>query len=266
MLPEQPPAEEAEMTAVRHGHSGFNEFQDRLNSHPLYQRFDEAYEYDPESMVTVRLARDVYNLFKYGIPEREIPLSVKGLKQMETVGRHLSKYVSYPHFVLCAPHRRHVQGYQQLTETWPELNRAVFFPEPLLQEQDHGIVAAYPNWKVFLALHPHERREKEAFPWDYAYPNGKSIRALQKCAETFVFERLPMLQSLRLMLLSSQFPITMIRAIMCGGGLQEFDRINREEKLENGAIAVFKRLPDPRRAKLLRWNMRLYAHNASVAA
>jgi broad specificity phosphatase PhoE len=240
--------------AERHGHSEFNDFQDRLKESPLYQQFLGLYEKDPSGPETVHLAEILRESLTFGKPEEKIGLSNKGRAQARIAGKVL-RDLPFPDIVISSPHSRCLETHSQNCITFPKLVEVQVIEESLLCEQSHGKVNEYCDWKVFLTLHPDEIQKKLQRGHDYAYPGGESVRELLHRMKRFNTQVLPRYKDKIVQLDSSRFPVTVERCLFQDGDLRDFDRINEEEGLVNCGIAVWVRSADGQRMELKGWNL-----------
>jgi len=164
------------LTAIRHDTSAYNLLKGEKQASPLYQSFLAAYEKDPRSDETRRLAMDVKDKFSLGTGDASTPLADKEGRQAFETGQRLREEGVLPHVIFVSPYERTVDTLGHLIRGWPELEDVKTYEDERIREQEHGLALIYNDWRVFYVLHP-EQAELHALegPYWYRYPQGESV-------------------------------------------------------------------------------------------
>ncbi len=170
-----------ELVLIRHDVSAYNVLRDKKAKNPLYRAFLKAWEKNPESAETRRLARAVQKKFALNIGDANTPLAdTTGRRPLE-VGMKLAEMwmggeIGMPDAIFVSPYLRTMETLRHLVRGFEELKDVPVVSEDRIREQEHGLSLLYNDWRVFHALHPDQRHMRAAEgPYFYRYPQGESV-------------------------------------------------------------------------------------------
>src|SRR5260370_40211240 len=78
---------------IRHAPSLYNVMKEERRTHPLYSKFKKAYEKNPESKETVRLAHQVAREWKLSVGDWNTPLAPGGEEMAIQTGESLRTFL-----------------------------------------------------------------------------------------------------------------------------------------------------------------------------
>lgn len=165
---------------IRHDVSAFNELRLKKLEDSEYKKFILEFGKNPESAITRKLAQSLSERFRFDVGDAATPLADKEGKRAYQVGLALraqfSKKRERPEVVFVSPYDRARATLEHIMNGWPELRGVPLFEEERIREQEHGYALLYNDKRIFLALHPDQRRlYKIEGPYWYRYPQGENI-------------------------------------------------------------------------------------------
>ena len=162
---------------MRHGVSAYNALVKEKKNGPAYRAFIEAWEHEPHSDETRRLAILAKNEIFLGIGDWSTPLQPEHVDDAIRTGvglRHSDTPV--PHIIFASPYRRTLDTLEAVREGWPEIRDVPVVKDERLRERENGIKLLYPDRQIFDALFPDQAqlRKLEGDYW-YRPPQGENI-------------------------------------------------------------------------------------------
>ncbi len=236
------------LTLIRHGESAFNALRKAKGNDPRYQRFKSAYEREPESRRTRKLALQIWDDFPLKISDAQTPLTPKGERQAVTTGEALSKIMRLPKVIAVSPYLRTRETLKFLTKGWPELASVDVYEEERLREMEIGLRGLYHDWMIFNALYPEQRelREQEGGYW-YRYPQGENVPDLRARQHSWLGTIIREFAGDDMLAVAHHMTILGVRANLERWGEAEFARIDHDEKPINCGVTHYR--CDPKKGR-----------------
>lgn len=250
------------LTLIRHDTSAYNALKKVKEESPLYQTFKKYYETSPEAEETRRLAIEVNETFALKVGDHDTPLAEGAGWQAKTVGEKLKSIIKIPDVIFVSPYLRTQSTFEKLVEGWPELKDIKKVDESRITEQDHGLALIYNDWRVFNTLHPEQKllRNLQGEYW-YRYPNGENVPNVQDRAHSWFDTLVREYANQNVLAVTHHLTILSIRVEMERLGVNDFIRLDNEEKPINCGVTIYKGHPElGSNGKLLLegYNLKLY--------
>lgn len=232
-----------ELMLIRHAQSEYNALKDKKKNDPVYIKFLELWNRDPDSQEAKDLAKEVQGKFALDYSDYETPLSSLGKGQALRTGSDLRK-LREPDIIYVSPYRRAKETLELIIQGWPELKEVKIIEEERIREQEHGLSLLYNDWRVFHVLHPEQRHLfKLEGPYWYRYPQGENVADVR-------FRNLSWLSTLtrefsgkRMMAITHHLNILATRSNLERLSVEEFIRLDKEEKPLNCGVTLYKGYP-----------------------
>lgn len=229
------------LTLVRHDFSAYNELKEKKKADPLYKAFTKAYDKNPESEETKRLAIEVKEAFALNRGDHNTPLAENAGWQAKQVGERLKKIIPIPTVIFVSPYLRTNLTLDKMKEGWPELSEIKTVQENRLTEQKHGLAAIYNDWRVFTTLHPEQREfKKNEGMYYYRYPQGESLEDLSLSTKSWLGTLAREYSEEEVLAVTHHLRILSIRENIERLQVNEVIRLDREEKPINAGVTIYK--------------------------
>lgn len=233
-----------QLILIRHDWSAYNALKKQKEKDPLYQKFLAAWNSDPESNETVRLAKKVQEKFALGIDDHDTPLTGTEGTYSELAARAVRKELKLPHVIFVSPYVRTVRTLELFKKGWPELAKVKVYEDERIRERDHGLAILYNDWKVFFALHPEQRRlyelHKDYAAYRYTYPQGENMLMVRQRNRSFIDTIIREFSGQRVMVFTHHENILAIRANQERWSEDEYIRVDTEEKPLNCGVTMYR--------------------------
>lgn len=253
-----------ELVLVRHDVSRFNVLKEIKAADPLYQEFRIAFESDPDSEETVKLARMVAKVFSLGVSDPETLLLHEESPLAETVGRKLRIIhgKSVPDIIFVSPYKRTRFTLAGLIRGWPELNDVKIFEDERIREQEHGIATLFNDWRVFYTLYPEQRKfaEMQGSYW-YRYPQGESVPDVRERVRSWVSTVVRDFAGKKVLAVTHHLCILAIRANLERMSAEQFIEVDKHDKPHNCSVTTYRGNPNKGsngKLELVQYNQVLY--------
>jgi broad specificity phosphatase PhoE len=251
---------------VRHAPSAYNEMAARKKQDPLFQKFVEAYERDSSSTACISLAKEIAKAWSLGYSDRQTPLSDTGRDIAVKTGQalHRQRNDQLPHVVIVSPYQRTQETLAALIEGWPELAASETIEDDRIRELEHGLLLAYNDRRVMMTLHPEQRILYDIEgEYAYRYPQGENIADVRERCRNFTRMLIREFAGQRVLVVTHHLTILAIRANLERLGVDEFLRLDREEKPINCGVTSYRGIPNVGRhghgkLELVAYNQKLY--------
>lgn len=225
---------------VRHGQSEYNILRAKKEADPLYQQFKLAFEKNPRSEATIRLAKEVQAKFSLGTSDYGTLLTEEGRRQAMATGRELQKLICPPQVVFASPYLRTRDTFEGMASVWPELKEAKTVFDDRIREQEHGLSLLYNDRRVFETFHPEQKEYREMMgPYWYQYPQGESVSQVRDRIRLFLDMLIRENEGKDVLLITHHLTILSIRANLERLSPEEFLRLDKEEKPVNCGVSTY---------------------------
>lgn len=176
------------MDFMRHGVSAFNALVRAKKEGVAYQRFMQAWERDPHSGETRRLALIAKDEIFLGIGDWSTPLQSEYVDEAIRTGVRLREDdTPKPNIIFVSPYQRTLETLEAVKEGWPEIRNVPVVKDERLRERENGVKLLYPDRNIFDALFPDQAqlRKLEGDYW-YRPPQGENIPDVRLRAHAWV--------------------------------------------------------------------------------
>jgi broad specificity phosphatase PhoE len=233
-----------EVMLIRHDTSEYNILKDKKKIDKVYQKFLEAWKQNPDSTKTRRLALVVKNKYNLKCGDAKTKLADEEGKKAYETGMGLSKTCDLPDVIFVSPYDRTKKTLHCLTKGWKGLEKVKVFEEERIREQEHGIANLYNDWKVFLTLHPDQRKlqEIERLYW-YRFPQGESVPDVRERIRSFMSTLTRDWNGKNVLLVTHHLSILAFRAHMDRLSAEEFIDLDNNDKPINCGVTLYRGYP-----------------------
>jgi len=250
------------LTLIRHARSAYNELKTKKAESRLYQAFKTAFEQDPESAETHKLAQEVKNTLTLNSGDHNTPLAPEFTWQAKVTGEKLKDIIEPPDVIFVSPYLRTYETLYQLMAGWPELKQVKIVEEERIREQDHGISLLYNDWRVFCALNPgqFELKNIEGNYW-YRFPQGENAPDVRERLRSWLVTLIRDFREQNVLAVTHHLAILSLRANLERLDAKEFLRIDRENEPINCGVTLYRGYPElGQDGKLIlkEYNLKLY--------
>lgn len=131
---------------------------------------------DPLSPKIIELAQILHKRYPATTGDFNTPIAPKAGDQAAEMAGNLKDLIRIPQVIYVSPYDRTLATLEAMKDGWPQLGDVKrVIKEEKVREQEHGDVLGYPDWRVYLALHPDQlmTRRLQGKYW-YRYPGGES--------------------------------------------------------------------------------------------
>lgn len=250
------------LTLVRHDESAYNRLKPLKAASPLYKSFEKEFKKDFNSSETIRLAKEVKEMFALNMADHNTPLAENAGHQAEKMASELKNYIKLPDVIFYSPYERTKETLNRMITGWPELQNIKSYEEERIREQEHGLALLYNDWKVFHALNPDEKvlYERQGLYW-YRNPRGENVPDVRERLRSWMNTLTRDFAEQNVLAVTHHLTILGIRANQERMSAEEFIRIDREDKPINAGVTIYR--GDPTQGKNGRllldvYNKRLY--------
>lgn len=236
-----------EVTVIRHGESAYNAAKATKAENALYRQFVRAYDSDPTTPVTKRLATQVLKRFAPTHSDYETPLTSTGHWQALDTGRRLARGRELPDVVFHSPYHRAVDTLGALAAGWPGLDQVRWIGDDRIREQEHGLASLYGDRRIFFVRHPEQRLLFEqhgalASYW-YQYPQGESAAQVRDRARSFATALIREWAGARVLIITHHLTILSMRANLERLTPERFVELDKTEKPINCGVTTYRGNP-----------------------
>ncbi len=251
------------LTLIRHDTSMYNRLKEQKADDPGYRAFRKAYDRNPESGETRRLATEVVDRFALLVGDHDTPLAPDaGGQQAITVGSRLKNLIALPDVIFVSPYTRTRQTLEKLIEGWPDLRDVKVIEDERIREQDHGIALLYSDWRVFNVFHPEQKKLRDLqSPYWYRYPQGENVPDLRDRLRSLASTLTRDYQKKQVAMITHHLAILAWRANQERLSASEFTRLDQEEKPINCGVTIYRgkeELGTDGKLVLEAYNLKLY--------
>ncbi len=230
-----------ELTFIRHGQSDFNAQRDQMEQDPLYQELKKAYETNPESEESRKLAYKVMGQYSLEVSDHNTHLTEVGTKNSQLMAERLSERIRPPSIIFVSPYERTRSTLEAMMGGWPELRSVPVVEEERIREQDHGLALIYANWRIFNILNPEQKRLREIQgPYWYRYPQGENIPDLRERLRSWLTTLTRDFNGQRVLAVTHHLTILGVRANLERLSASEFERLDHEQKPINSGVTIYR--------------------------
>lgn len=234
----------SELSIVRHGESAYNALKKIKEKDPLYQRFQEAYSKDWQSIEAQGLALAVKQKFSLGVSQHYTPITEEGKRQARVTGTNCKMEMRLPDVAFVSPCPRTRDTFDCMKEGWPELGEVPVYFDERIREQDHGLLTLFNDSRVFFALNWWQRElhdmDGEYF---FKFPNGENGPETRQRVSLWLDMVKKKFADKRVLVVSHHRAILIMRAEIEGLSPEEFVRLDRDEKPVNCGVTVYRKEP-----------------------
>jgi broad specificity phosphatase PhoE len=250
------------LTLIRHDTSSYNALRQKKEDSPLYQSFKKAYDANPESPETIRLATELKDAFALGVGDHDTPLAEDAGWQARAVGEKLKGVIKLPDMIFVSPYLRTHLTLEKLIEGWPELSDVKIKEDERIREQDHGLALIYNDWRIFNTLYPDQKKlyDIQGEYW-YRYPQGENVPDVRERVRSWLGAVVRDYAEKNILAVTHHLTILSIRANLERLSGEEFIRLDHEEKPINGGVTIYRgnpKLGSNGRLILEVYNLKLY--------
>ncbi len=251
---------------IRHAESAYNILRKKKSENKIFKRFLMEYELNPCSDATVELAKLVREEFieepAMNVGDANTPLIHVECEKTRAVGAALRKEYPLPDVIFVSPYKRTWDTLKNLIVAWPELKKVKIVEEDLIREQEHGEVIMYPDWKVYLSLHPEQKKlyDREG-QYYYRYPQGESVPDVRLRNRMFISTLTRDYAGKKVMVVTHHLTILAMRANLERLSAKQFLELDEKQKPINGGVTLYEGNPNQGsdgRLKLTFYNKKYY--------
>ncbi len=229
------------LTLMRHDVSDYNTLKKVREDTPLYKAFRIAYDTNPETEETKRLAIEVHQAFSLETASHDIPLTETKDAAAVEVGRKLKDYIKVPNVIFVSPYKRTIQTLERVMQGWPDLRTVPVIEEERIREQDMGLAFLFNDWRVFNTIYPEQRKlhDSQGEYW-YRYPQGENIPDVRERLRSWVTTLTREFADKDVFAVKHHLGILSLRANLERLGANDFLRMNEFEKPINAGITIYR--------------------------
>lgn len=230
---------------IRHGQSEYNALREKKLNDPLYQAFLREYDRGHSSKL-VTMARTMRSKFALNVNDYGTTLSAEGHSQARMTGRslHIGKTLA-PDVILVSPYLRTRQTLEELTARWPALAACKTVHDDRIREQEHGLSLLYNDWRIFHALHPEQREQRELMgPYWYQYPQGESVPMVRDRNRSMTETMIREYAGKRVLLITHHVTILCFRANYERLSPEQFIDLDENQKPVNCGVTLYRGDPN----------------------
>jgi len=233
------------LSLIRHDTSAYNVLKPLKNVSPLYQEFIQAYEKNPDSDKSLRLAIEVKGQFSLNCADHNTPLAEGSGIQAETMAKNLKQRIDLPDIIFVSPYQRTKDTFEMMTKGWPELREVKTVMEERITEQDHGLALLYSDWRVFNVLYPDQRDlyNRQGSYW-YRYPQGENVPDVRQRLRSWMNTITRDHKEKDVLAVTHHLSILALRANLERLDENEFLRLDNEEKPINAGVTIYRGKPN----------------------
>jgi len=233
------------VSLVRHDKSVYNALRPLKEASLLYQEFVKAYEKNPDSDESLRLAIEVQGQFPFPYTDRDTPLAQGSGIQSEIMAKNLKQRIDLPNVIYVSPYKRTIATLEMMTKGWPELGKVKTIVDKRIVEQDYGLASLYNDWRIFNVLHPDQRdlyRQQGTF-W-YKYPQGENVPDVMERSSSWTDTLNHDNKGENILAVTHHLFILAFMANIENLGEKEFLRLNSEQKPINAGVTIYRNKPN----------------------
>ncbi len=235
------------LTLVRHDRSAYNDLKAKKQDDERHKAFRRAYDKNPDSDETHRLALEITEAFPLPYSDHDTPLAEGAGWQAKQVGERLKEIIHVPTVIFVSPYVRTHSTLEHITQGWPELSEIKTVDDTRIREQKHGTAILYNDWRVFETLHPEQRllrsRDSKRMYY-YRWPEGESFEDMGADTRSWLGTLAREYSEEEVLAVTHHLRILSIREHLERLSVDEVIRIDREEKPINAGVTIYKGYPD----------------------
>jgi broad specificity phosphatase PhoE len=233
------------LSFIRHDISAYNVLNAKKDASPVYREFKKAYDKDPDSDESHRLAIEVKEQFLFPYTDRNTPLAEGSGIQAEIMGQNLKKRIDLPDVIFVSPYKRTIDTLEMMTKGWSELGKVKTIIDERIIEKDYGLFSLYNDWRIFNVLYPDQRDSyKMQGSFWHRFPQGENIPDVIKRLCSFVDTLNNYHPEENVLAVTHHLSILALRSIIEGFSEKDFLRLNNEEKPINAGVTIYRGKPN----------------------
>lgn len=233
------------LSLIRHDTSVYNVLKPQKDASPVYREFIKAYDKNPDSDESHRLAIEIKGQFSLSCADHNTPLAKGSGIQAETMAKNLKNKIGLPDIIFVSPYQRTKATLERMTKGWPELGKVKTVMEERITEQDHGLALLYNDWRVFNVLYPDQRElYNRQGSYRYRYPQGENIPDVRERLHSWMNTVIRDYKEQDVLAVTHHLSILAFRANLERLDEDEFLRLDKEEKPINAGVTIYKGKPD----------------------
>jgi broad specificity phosphatase PhoE len=255
----------SELISIRHALSEFNQMDERRHSDPKHQNFVEAFNADPHSSATRKLAQEELQRYFLTSSDPDTPIAKGQENRIRRVGQELQKFFHirgdrFPDVIFVSPYLRTRQTLKFLTEGCPALSRIETIEDERIREQEHGILTVHFDRRVFVTLNDVDGKlfTLEG-PFWYRFPSGESVSDLLLRLRSWLNDVRRDFSNKRVFVVSHNIAIMGLRSIVEQMSPETFVQTMKTDMPKNLCLTLHTSQKDEGLV-LNRYNMDLLAH------
>lgn len=229
------------LTLIRHDTSAYNILKEEKSVDPLYQRFLRSYNTRPWTEETKLLAFEVSAKHSLEEGDHDTPLAKGEGWKAHQVGTNLPKFITLPDIVYISPYLRTRQTLENLNKGWDQLSQVPVVEDDRLIEQDHGMMLAYNDWRVFNVMHPEQEalRNVQTGYW-YRFPQGENIPDLRERIRSWFSTLIREHAGKHVLVVTHHLTILAFRANLDRLNDREFETLDSKDPLINAGVTIYR--------------------------
>lgn len=229
------------LTLIRHDTSAYNILRDQKLKDPLYQQFLRSYNTRPWTEETKRLAFEISAKHSLKEGDHDTPLAKGEGWKAHQAGTNLQKLIQIPDIIYISPYLRTRQTLDNLCKGWQQLAQVPVVEDERLIEQDHGLMLAYNDWRVFNVMHPEQEalRKAQTRYW-YRFPQGENIPDLRERIRSWFSTLIREHSGMHLLVVTHHLTILALRANLERLNAKEFESLDHQEPLINAGVTIYR--------------------------
>jgi broad specificity phosphatase PhoE len=250
------------LSLIRHDTSAYNVLKPQKNASPLYQEFIKAYDKNPDSDESHRLALEVKGQFSLTCADHDTPLAQGSGIQAEIMAKNLKKRIDLPDIIFVSPYQRTKSTLEMMIKGWPELKKVKTVMEERITEQDHGLALLYNDWRVFNVFYPDQRDLfNRQGNYRYRYPQGENIPDVRERLRSWMNTVTRDYKEENVLAVTHHLSILAFRANLERLSEDEFLKLDKDEKPINCGVTIYRGKPNEGKdghLVLVDYNVKLY--------
>ena len=250
------------LTLIRHDESAYNALKKARKTDPLYIEFAREFELDPTSTRTRELALELKQTKRLGLGDYNTPLAEGAGHQAKTMATQLKGMIHLPDIVFVSPYERTLHTLAHMQEGWPELAQVRTIEDSRVREQEHGLLLAYNDWKVFCAIYPDQKdlRELEG-KYYYRFPQGESVEDVRERTRSWFGALIRDFAGKHVLVVTHHLTILAVRANLERLNAEQFLDLDENQTPLNAGATIYRGDPNQgTNGKLIldQYNLKLY--------
>ncbi len=266
------------ITAIRHVRSAYNDLN--REEIPGYNEFAEQFDREYKALDLKAVMSKTFP--SDGLKEMAIKLAptleaetsdyntdiAKGAEEQAIItGQNLPGRINKPDVIYVSPYKRTQATLDGLQKGWPELKDVKTYEEDRIREQEHGMQAAFTDWRLYFMHNPRQALlRKKSTAYEYRHEQGESLldvrERIRSLTSTLIREHGNGAPE-NVLLVTHHLAIMAMRANLERWDRERFLRENRENRPPNCSITTYESIDvkpgtEDRRLRIKHENLVLY--------